>query len=114
MIETPILVACIILSASLTILALYVIKFIQFVRENKRKEYIQNLNQTVDKILEYKNTDMSNVVIDITDYQEHPRQDYCDLGPNIEHISDSYLEHLSDQNLVFMDDIKMWVKINKR
>jgi len=114
MIETPILVACIMLSVSLTILASYAIKFIQFIRENKQKERIQALNETVDRILEYKEVDMNPVVIDITDYQKAPRHDYCDMGPNIEHISDSYLEHLSDQNLVYMDDIKMWIKTNKR
>ena len=114
MIEFPLFVACVALSISLTILLTYFISFIKFVRKSKNDEYIQNLNETVDKILEYKNTDMNTVVIDITDYQEHPRQDYCDLGPKIEHISDSYLEHLSDQNLIFMDDVKMWVKTNKR
>ncbi len=114
MIEFPLFVACVALSISLTILLTYFISFVKFVRKSKNEAYIQNLNDTVDKILEYKNTDMSNVVIDITDYQETFRSDYCDLGTNIEQVSDSYLEHLSDQNLIYMDDIKMWIKTNKR
>lgn len=113
MLEFPIFVLCIVLSVSLTILLTYFIDFIKFVRKSNRDNYIQNLNKTVDKILEYKNVDLSTVVIDITDYQDK-RNNYCDLRPNIDHVSDSYLEHIADQNLIYMKDIKMWVKQDKR
>jgi|3_EtaG_2_1085321.scaffolds.fasta_scaffold26690_4 hypothetical protein len=106
MIETPLFIACIMFSASMTILAFYFAEFLRFVKRSKREEYVQNLNRTVEKIFEYKQTDMSNVVIDITDYQE--------IRPNIEHISDAYLEELANNSLIYMDDVKMWIKVNKR
>lgn len=108
MAQFPLWVAYILLALSLTILSIYAIAFLRFLKKSNREQYIQDLNTTVDNILKYKknNKDMSNIVIDITDYN--------DIGPNIEHMSDSYLDDLASRSLIYMDDVKMWIKVNKR
>jgi sensor domain CHASE-containing protein len=105
MIETHVFITCILLAASATAIIIYFVEFLSFMRKHKRKEYVQNLNKTVEKILEHQNTDMSNMVIDITDYIE--------LRPKVEPASDAYIEELANNQLIYMDDIKMWIKINK-
>lgn len=105
MIETHIFIICILFAAAATAIIIYFVEFLSFIRKQKRKEYVQNLNKTVEKILEHQNTDMSNVVIDITDYIE--------LRPTVETVSDAYIEELANHQLIYMDDIKMWIKVNK-
>ena len=84
----------------------YFVSFLRFARKLNRERYIQDLNATVDNILKHKDTDMRNVVIDITDYTE--------WHSGVEYPSDAYLDDLAGRRLVYMDDVKMWVKVNKR
>jgi hypothetical protein len=104
MLSAPIYVACVILAASGTVLTFYFIQFVRFVKSANEERRIQDLNKTVSNILKYQERDRSPTIIDITDYTE--------LGPLPP--TDAYIEEMSNKSLIYMDDIKMWVKINKR
>ncbi len=92
-------------------------------REKKKEERLQTLNDTVDSILAYKKeVDMSNVVIDLkdTDYTSHDDKvynikDYNRLKPiTPEEISDAFLDDLSSRRLIYSDEIRMWIPEDKK
>tara|TARA_R110000824_G_scaffold58774_2_gene158562 strand:- start:10622 stop:10957 length:336 start_codon:yes stop_codon:yes gene_type:complete len=94
---------------SITILAAYFVEFIHFVRDNKRKEQkIHGLNETVNKILRYEKVNLSPTIIDddIIEYKSRRDKDY--------YKSDVYFEELCSRELIHIDDVKMWHKINKK
>ena len=123
MLDWTIIVLCITLSFCFSILLAYVVDFIKFVREKKKEERLQTLNDTVDSILAYKKeVDMSNVVIDLkdTDYTSHDDKvynikDYNRLKPiTPEEISDAFLDDLSSRRLIYSDEIRMWIPEDKK
>ncbi len=122
MIDWTIFILCITLSLCLTILLAYAADFFKFVREEKKKERIQTLNDTVDSILAYRETDMSKVVIDLkdTDYVTHDNnvyniEDYNRLKPvAIEEISDAFLDDLASRQLIYSDNMRIWIPEDKK
>ncbi len=123
MLDCTIIVLWITLSFCFSILLAYVFDFIKFVREKKKEERLQTLNETVDNILAYKNTvDMNNVVIDLkdTDYTSHDDnvyniKDYNNLKPPMpEEMSDAFLDDLASRRLIYSDDMRMWFPEDKK
>ena len=92
----------------ITVLAAYLIEFVRFVKENKRKERdTQGLDETVNKILQYKKMNpRQSIIDDVKRYQELRDSDY--------YKSDAYFEELCGRQLIHMDDVKMWHKVNKK
>lgn len=123
MLDWTIFILCITLSFCFSILLAYVADFIKFVREKKKEERLQTLNDTVDSILAYKKeVDMSNVVIDLkdTDYTSHDDKvynikDYNRLKPKTpEELSDAFLDDLASRRLIYSDDMRMWFPEDKK
>lgn len=98
-----IFVSCIILAASTTMLIYYCIQFVRFAKADNEERRIQNLNQTVKKMLEHQQRDKGPTIIDITDY----------IHVSSTTPTDTYIDELSNKSLIYMDDIKMWIKVNK-
>ena len=81
------------------------------------EERIQTLNETVDRILQYKNVDMNNIVIELkdTDYKTHydnvyDISDYNDLRPMVPHeVNDAYIDDLAARELVYSHNMRMWI-----
>ena len=128
--ETPVIIAGTIFTVCVFIIFVYFIDFIKFVRKNNdsEKEYIQNLNETIQKMLSHKKKDMSATVMDIDDYQEvkkktpvvykkdkkKPSNDYSDLKPNNSVTSsDVYIEEMLSRHLLYMEHLKMWINTKK-
>jgi len=115
--DWTIFVLCVVLSLSMSILLLYLADFIKFVKEKREEERIQTLNETVDRILQYKNVDMNNIVIELkdTDYKTHydnvyDISDYNDLRPMVPHeVNDAYIDDLAARELVYSHNMRMWI-----
>ena len=57
------------LGMSLTIVLYYIGKFIKFVKEDNERKRINELNKTIDNILQYKKIDKEPIIIDINEYR---------------------------------------------
>ena len=117
--ETPVIIAGTIFTVCVFVIFVYFIDFIKFVRKNNdsEKEYIQNLNETIQKMLSHKIRDRSATVMNIDDYQEakkKPSNDYSDLKPNNPNTtSDVYIEEMLSRDLLYMEHLKMWINTKK-
>ena len=128
--ETPVIIAGTIFTVCVIVIFIYFIDFIKFVRKNndKEEEYIQNLNETIQKMLSHKIRDRSTMVVDIDDYQEvkkktpavykkvkkKPSNDYSDLKPNNPNTtSDVYIEEMLSRHLLYTEHLKMWINTKK-
>jgi|TARA_Y100000310_G_scaffold109892_1_gene108350 hypothetical protein len=54
---------------SLSVLLYYFRDFLQFIKEDNERRRINELNKTIDNILQYKKTDKEPIIIDIEDYR---------------------------------------------
>jgi len=130
--ETPVIIAGTIFTVCVLVIFIYFIDFIKFVRKNndKEEEYIQNLNETIQKMLSHKKRDRATTIVDIDDYQEvkkkkkppvvhkkakkKPSNDYSDLKPNNPVTSsDVYIEEMLSRHLLYMEHLKMWINTKK-
>ena len=129
--ETPVIIAGTIFTVCVIVIFIYFIDFIKFVRKNndQEEEYIQNLNETIQKMLSHKIRDRSTTIVDIDEYQEakkkkppmvykkdkrKPSNDYSDLKPNNSVTSsDVYIEEMLSRHLLYMDHLKMWINTEK-
>mgnify|MGYP003150148363 CR=1 FL=1 len=59
----------ILLMISLSVLLYYFRDFLQFIKEDNERRRINELNKTIDNILQYKKTDKEPIIIDIEDYR---------------------------------------------
>ena len=57
------------LSISLSVLFYYFLKFLKFVKEDNERKRINELNKTIDNILQYKKIDKDPIIIDIDEYR---------------------------------------------
>jgi uncharacterized protein YxeA len=128
--ETPVIIAGTIFTVCIIVIFVYFIDFIKFVRKNNdsEKEYIQNLNETIQKMLSHRKKDISATVMNIDDYQEVKKKppinykktkkkrsnDYSDLKPNNPNTtSDVYIEEMLSRHLLYMEHLKMWINTKK-
>ena len=100
----------VLLTICAAVLAAYFVEFIHFVKENKRVEErrIQKLDETVNKILQYKKVDTSRTIID------KDTKRYQDLNNPEYYKTDAYFEDLVGRELVYMDDVRMWHKVKNK
>lgn len=57
------------LAISLSVLFYYFILFLKFVKEDNERKRINELNKTIDNILQYKKIDKDPIIIDIDEYR---------------------------------------------
>ena len=57
------------LAISLSVLFYYFLKFLKFVKEDNERKRINELNKTIDNILQYKKIDKEPIIIDINEYR---------------------------------------------
>lgn len=60
----------ILLFVSLSVLFYYFLKFLKFVKEDNERKRINELNKTIDNILQYKKIDKAPIIIDINEYRD--------------------------------------------
>ena len=96
--------ACFVLALSGTVLAKYVIEFINFTKEQKYKEKLEDINRRVDELLAYRfeDKDIPGQVIDITDYMEYEKDLFMER--------DTLLEEMCSQRLMYSTQLKAWIK----
>tara|TARA_R100000700_G_C3174035_1_gene148662 strand:+ start:1200 stop:1520 length:321 start_codon:yes stop_codon:yes gene_type:complete len=96
--------ACFALALSGTVLAKYVIEFINFTKEQKYKERLEDINRRVDELLAYRFEDkeMNGQIIDITDYMEYEQDLFMER--------DTILEEMCSQRLIYSPQLKAWIK----
>ena len=58
------------LAISLSVLFYYFILFLKFVKEDNERKRINELNKTIDNILQYKKIDKAPIIIDINEYRD--------------------------------------------
>jgi len=87
------------------VLLVYLFDFIKFVKNDNRKEYIQSLNETVQKMLSYKKRTKSKIILDV----DHD-QDYSNLeNKNINDITDSKIEEILSNRLSYTESLDTWI-----
>ena len=82
-----------------------VFDFIKFVKNDNRKEYIQSLNEAVQKMLSYKRRNKSKIILDVTDYKEHSNLKY----DNRKDITDSEIEEILSNRLSYTENLEAWI-----
>ncbi len=87
-----------------TIIAKYVIEYINFTREQTYGKRLEDINQRVDALLSYKfnETKNNNQIIDIVDYIEYENDLFTER--------DSLLEEIATQKLIYCPQLKTWIK----
>ena len=101
MLPVSVILLCVALATSLTVIGVYVISFFKFVHKDNKERREQELNETVDRILKHKEMAKHPQVIDITDYMEHPPV-YTER--------DALLDDLSSRSLTYADALGLWIK----
>jgi hypothetical protein len=101
MLSAPIILLCVALSLTLTIICAYTVDFVRFARRQNEEKRIQKLNETVTEILQRKEDMKNPKIIDITDYMEHP-------VPFSQR--DAYIEEATSHSLMYHDYLGMWVR----
>ena len=104
MLPFSVYVTCFVLALSGTVLAKYVIEFINFTKEQKYKERLEDINRRVDELLAYRFEDkeMNGQIIDITDYMEYEQDLFMER--------DIILEEMCSQRLIYSPQLKAWIK----
>ena len=87
------------------VLLVYLFDFIKFVKNDNRKEYIQSLNEAVQKMLSYKRRNKSKIILDVTDYKEHSNLKY----DNRKDITDSEIEEILSNRLSYTENLEAWI-----